>query len=681
VWWCTTIRLYATQKINVKAMPNVNPKERIEKLSKQINELRYRYHVLDDPTVTDEVYNSLTQELLVLEAKYPQFKLKNSPTQRVGGVALDKFQKVTHLSRMLSLNDAFDKEQVRDWETRIKKLVPGEKFDYFCELKFDGLAVSLRYEKGELSIAATRGDGFVGENVTNNITTVQSVPLSLDKPLTIEVRGEVIMTKDVWKNLNAQQALEDKPQYANTRNAAAGSIRQLDPKITAGRKLQYYAYDIVTDLGLTTHEDVHKKLQDLGFRSVKYLKRAKSLDEVFEFYDMVGKIRDSLPFGIDGVVVSVNQLEAFRRLGVVGKAPRGMVAFKFPPEQVTTLVENIFVNVGRTGKLTPVAQLKPVFVGGTTVSRATLHNEDEIKRLDVKIGDTVVIQRAGDVIPDVVEVLTKLRTGKEKKFVMPKTCPVCKMGVERRSAGKEESVDLYCVNPNCPTKNLRAMEHFVSAFEIYTVGPRILQRFKDEGLISDVVDLFRLKKEDIQSLERFGEKSAENIINSIQEHKKITLPKFIYALGIPHIGEETAFDLAQRFGSVEKLMKASQEEINAIPNIGEVVAKSVYTWFGDKGNRELVESLIKEGIKIEKIKIKQTSLSGKSVVVTGTLDSMSRDEAKEAVREAGGDWVGSVSKNTDYVVVGANPGSKYDKAQKLGVTILDEKQFLKLLGK
>jgi DNA ligase (NAD+) len=662
-------------------MPETNPKTRIEKLTKQINTLRYRYHVLDDPTVTDEIYDSLTQELLDLEAKYPQFKSKNSPTGRVGGVALDKFEKVSHQSRMLSLNDAFSKDEVGEWDKRVHKLAAGESFDYFCELKMDGLAISLRYEQGELKIAATRGDGFVGENVTNNIRTIQSIPLTLDKPLTLEVRGEAIMTKEVWKKLNQQQEKAGQPLYANTRNAAAGSIRQLDPKITAARKLQYYAYDIPTDLGLKTHEQVHEKMEALGFRPVKLKRRCKTLDEVFEFYDEVAKHRDSLPFGIDGVVVSVNSISVFKKLGVVGKAPRGTVAFKFPPEQVTTIVEDILVQVGRTGKLTPIAKLRPVFVSGTTVSRATLHNEDEVKRKDIKIGDTVVIQRAGDVIPEVVEVLPKLRTGKEKKFAMPKACPVCKQPVARRAAGKEQSVDWYCVNPDCPTKNLRAMEHFVSAFDIYTVGPKILERFKDEGLISDVVDLFYLKPEDIQSLERFGEKSAENIVNSIQGAKKITLPKFIYALGIPHVGEETAFDLAQRFGSVDKLMDSGLDAINAVPDIGAVVAQSVFDWFKLKRNKDLVHHLLEAGIKIERIRIKQTPLSGKSVVVTGTLESMGRDQAKEAVREAGGDWSSAVSKKTDYVVVGANPGSKYDKAQKLGVKILDEREFLKLLGK
>ncbi|OGF00296.1 MAG: hypothetical protein A3I07_01365 [Candidatus Doudnabacteria bacterium RIFCSPLOWO2_02_FULL_42_9] len=649
--------------------------ERIKKLTDQINDLRYRYHVLDDPSVTDQIYDSLTQELVGLEKDYPQFKLKNSPTNRVGGVALDKFEKVTHQRRMLSLSDAFSFEEVQAWEDRLRKILPDERWDYFVELKFDGLAISLRYEKGELGIAATRGDGFVGENVTNNIRTIQSIPLEIDERKEVEVRGEIVMPKEAWKKLNKQQEKEGKVLYANTRNAAAGSLRQLDPKITASRNLQYYAYDIVTDHGLKTHAEIHKKIKDLGFRISEYQKTVKNLEGVHEFYKQIEKAREKLPFGIDGVVVSVNQIDLYKRFGVVGKAPRGIVAFKFAPEQVTTVVENININVGRTGKLTPVAFLRPVFVGGTTVSRATLHNEDEIRRLDVRIGDTVVIQRAGDVIPDVVEVLPKLRTGKEKKFNMPKYCPVCKELVTRRG------VDYFCTNDDCPTKNVRAMEHFVSAFDIYTVGPKILKRFKDEGLISDVVDLFHLKKEDIQSLERFGEKSAENIVNSIQDHKKITLPKFIYSLGIPHVGEETAFDLASRFGSIKAVMDASKEEINSIPNIGEVVAESVYSWFNKSANKDLVSGLIDAGVRIENVKIKTTALTGKSIVVTGSLDTMSREEAKEAVREAGGDWVSSVSKNTDFIVVGDSPGSKADKAENLGIKILNEKEFLKLLGR
>lgn len=647
-------------------------KQRMEKLAGQIDELRYRYHVLDDPEVTDEVYQSLTRELLDLEKKYPEWKPKNSPTERVAGKALDKFIKVEHRNRMLSLNDAFSPEDMKDWEERIRKLLDTQENPvYYAELKFDGLAVSLRYAEGELKIAATRGDGFVGEDITNNIKTIQSVPLTL--PTSLEIRGEVIMSKNVWQELNQEQIRKNLPPYANTRNAAAGSLRQLDPKIAAERRLQFYGYDIYGK-DFKTHAEVHEELKKLGFRFTKYQKLCKNLDEVFEFYDQVAKEREKLPFNIDGIVVSVNDLDVQKRLGVVGKAPRGMIAFKFSPEQATTMVENIGIQVGRTGKLTPVAHLKPVFVSGTTVSRATLHNDDEIKRLDVRLGDTVVIQRAGDVIPDVVEVLFKLRTGKEKKFTMPKSCPICKLAIERRG------VDYFCVNDECPAKNIRAMEHFVSAFDIYTVGPKILKKFKDEGLISNVVDLFYLKKEDIQSLDRMGVKSAENIVNSIQAHKNITLPKFIYALGILHVGEETAFDLAQRFGSLENLMKTSEGELNSIPNIGDVVARSVSDWFKTDANKKLIKDLLSAGVKINSVKIKKTPLSGKSFVVTGTLKILSREEAKEKIREAGGDWLSAVSKNTDYVVVGENPGSKVDRARELGVRILSEKEFIDLFN-
>lgn len=656
-------------------------KERMGKLSEEVNTLRFRYHVMDDPAVTDEVYDALTHELVALEEKYPQFKSKNSPTGRVGGQALEKFEKVKHEARMLSLNDAFSEADLRAWDTRIRKILPDVKFNYFCEVKFDGLAISLRYEKGSLQIAATRGDGFEGENVTNNIVTIHSIPLEIKNPKAIEVRGEAIMAKATWERLNSEQEKEGRPKYANTRNAAAGSIRQLDPKITASRNLEYYPYDLVTDLGQKTHSDVHKLLKELGFKVSKLEKECNTLEEVLTFYNEIEKQREKLPFGIDGIVICVNDLSIYKRLGVVGKAPRGAVALKFSPEQAVTVVEDILVQVGRTGKLTPIANLKPVFVSGTTVSRATLHNQDEVDRKDIRIGDTVVIQRAGDVIPEVVEALIKLRTGKEKRFTLPKNCPVCKQPVEKRKVGKEDSADVFCVNSECSSKNLRYMEYFVTAFNIYTVGPKVLERFKDEGLISDVVDLFYLKIADIQSLERFGEKSAENIVQSIQNSKKISLPKFIYSLGINHVGEETAFDLAQRFGSIQKLMQASKEEINNVTNIGEVVAESAYSWFKSSRNQKFVTRLLDAGIQIVNVKVKTTPLSGKSVVVTGALNSLSREEAKEAVREAGGDWISSVSKNTDYVVVGDSPGSKAEKAEKLGVKILNEQEFLRLLGK
>jgi DNA ligase (NAD+) len=680
-------------------------KARAEKLRREIDDLRYRYHVLDDPAVTDEVYDSLTRELKGIEAEFPDLVSPSSPTQRVGGKPLDKFQKVRHEARMLSLNDAFSEEEVTDWEERLRRLEPDGKWTYMTELKFDGLATSLIYQNGMFTRGATRGDGFVGEDVTQNLRTIAAIPLKLDFELThaadfpaelvkrvrralagvsrIEVRGEALMSKKTFAGLNAEQRKKGEAEFANPRNAAAGSIRQLDPKVTVSRKLSWHAYQLITDLGQKTHEEEHLICALLGLPTDKHVKIANRLSEILDFQDHVAKIRESLPFEIDGIVAQVNETEIYKKLGIIGKAPRAVIAYKFAARKATTVVENILVQVGRQGNLTPVAILRPVNVGGVTISRASLHNEDEIGRLGLKIGDTVVIQRAGDVIPQVVEVLAKLRTGKEKIFHMPVTCPVCGHETARQmiSEGDKKGVAVVCINRQCPAKNLRKIGHLVNAFEIYTVGPKIIERFKDEGLISDAADIFTLKKEDIAPLERFGEKSAENIVASIEGHKQVSLARFVYALGILHVGEETAIDLAERFGDLKKIAAASFEEIDSVPNIGGAVARSVYEYFRDEHNRRFVERLLKNGVRINKqeTRIKAGPLFGKKVVVTGTLETMSRDEAKAAVRALGGDWVASVSKNTDYVVVGVNPGSKAEKARKLGVKILDEKEFLKLI--
>ncbi len=678
--------------------------ERAKKLRNEINELRYRYHVLDDPAVTDEVYDSLTAELREIEKRYPQLITPDSPTQRVGGRPLDKFEKVRHLERMLSLTDAFDEEELRDWEGRLRRLEPDRKWTYFCELKFDGLAISLRYVKGMLAVAATRGDGITGEDVTQNIRTIATVPLRLRDThglkfsKVIEIRGEALMSRAAFARLNKAGG----QKFANPRNAAAGAIRQLDPRITATRNLDWYAYQLITDLGQKTHAEEHELCQKLGFKVHQESLLAKNLEEIIAFREEVKKRREKLPFEVDGIVVQVNENAIKERFGVVGKAPRGAVAFKFPGKKATTVVEDILVQVGRTGKLTPVAVLRPVAVGGVTVSRASLHNADEIARLGLKIGDTVVIKRAGDVIPDVEAVLVKLRSGKEKSFHMPKVCPVCGARVERSALGAattkllspgegrvrpysagERSVDFFCLNPKCFVKTRRGIRHFTSkaAFNIVGLGPKIIEKFADEGLITDASDLFDLEPGDIAALERFAEKSAENIYNSIQSAKEITLSRFIYSLGIKHVGEQTAFDLAQHFGTLDKLRNASLEELNRIENIGEVVAESIHEYFGDKQNQKFVDRLLKKGIRIQSYKLKANSykLKGLKILVTGTLDSMSREEAKQKVLENGGDWVSSVSKNTDYLVVGENPGSKLAKAEKLGVKILDESAFLKFL--
>ncbi len=671
-------------------MNKAEAKKRIEKLRLQIEDLRYRYHVLDDPAVTDDVYDSLTRELRAREAEYPEFNDASSPTNRVAGKPLDKFTKVRHAIPMLSLNDAFSKEELGQWEKRLQRLLPASRWNYFCELKLDGLAVSLIYENGQFVRGATRGDGLVGEDITQNLKTIESIPLRLRgerPPQLLEVRGEAVMTKRVLTELNRRQKREGKPLFANTRNAAAGSLRQLDSRLTAERKLAFFAWDITRLEGLghhlpKTHAEEHKLLQQFGFKIGTPDAVCKSLAEVEKFVDKIEKLRPNFPFGSDGVVISVNDQELHPRLGVVGKAPRYMIAYKYPAEKATTIVKDIIVNVGRTGVLTPVAIFEPTLVAGSTVSKATLHNLDQINRLGLRIGDTVVIQKAGDVIPEVVQALPDLRTGKENKFKMPQKCPVCGGKVEQRGTGEHgrTSVGYFCANPVCPAKNRRGMQHFVNAFEIYTVGPKILDRFKDEGLISDAADLFTLKEGDIEGLERFGEKSAENIIQSIQEHKKVNLPRFIYALGILNVGEQTSEDLAEHFGSLGALMAATADEINAVENIGPVVSQSAHEFFRHKENLKYIHKLLKNGVVIAPYAKKpRGKFSGKTFVLTGTLETMGREEAKEKIKARGGKISESVSKQTDYVVTGREPGSKLEKARKLGVDILTEKQFLALL--
>ncbi len=685
-------------------MDTKTAKIRAEKLRNQIDDMRYRYHVLDDPSVTDEIYDSLTRELREIESQFPALATPESPTRRVGGKPLDKFVKVRHETRMLSLNDAFSEEEMRDWEARIRRMEPSGSRSYMCELKFDGLATSLIYEDGVLVRGATRGDGFVGEDITQNLRTIRAIPLRLNLEMKhaekfprvmverlsaalsrvkrIEVRGEAVMTKRAFIELNQQQARAGESEFANPRNAAAGSLRQLDPAVAAARQLSWHAYQLVTDLGQKTHEEEHVICTILGFPVDTHSQVVGSLEEVFKFRDFIAGLRDRLPFEIDGVVVQVNEREVMSRLGVVGKAPRGAIAYKFAAKKATTVIEDIVIQVGRQGKLTPVAVMRPVEVGGVTVTHATLHNEDEIERLGVRIGDTVVIQRAGDVIPQIVEVLPKLRDGSEKPFRMPAKCPVCGSAVIRaKIAAGEQGAATICPNKHCPAKNLRAIEHAVNAFEIYTIGPKVIERFKDEGLITDAADIFGLQKEDIAVLERFGEKSAENIIASIEAHRRVPFHRFIMALGIPHVGEETALDLAKHFGKLEKIKNASLEDIDSIANIGSTVAKSVYDFFRDPHNLKLVEKYLSAGVKLLSPELPSSAgaLFGKKIVVTGTLSGMSREQAKAAVRDAGGDWVSSVSKNTDYVVVGDNPGSKAEKARELGVKILNELEFKKML--
>jgi len=667
-------------------------KNRIEKLREVINRHRYLYHVLDKQEISDSALDSLKKELFDLEQQYPELITPDSPTQRVGGKPLKEFKKVRHQQRMLSFNDAFSKEDMQDWQERFMKLLPDNQkgmVNYYCELKIDGLAIELIYKNGLLQTGSTRGDGNVGEDITENLKTVEAIPLKLEGPTLqkiggsdpLVVRGEVFVNKREFERMNKEQKEKGLAVYANPRNIAAGSVRQLDPKITAGRKLDSFAYDLLTNLGQKNHEDKHKILKDLGFKTNKHNKYCKSLDEVLQFREHWIKEREKLDYEIDGVVVLINNNEIFEKLGVVGKAPRAGIAYKFPQAQATTKVLDIKIQVGRTGAMTPVAILEPVQVTGITITRATLHNEDEIKRLGLKIGDTVIVGRAGDVIPDIVKVLPELRIGKEKNFKMPEKCPSCGAKLEKL----EGEVLLRCPNKNCFAQKRRNFYHFVSriAFNIDGLGPKIIDRLLDEGLVQDPSDLFELEEGDVKNLERFAEKSAENLIKSIQNKREITLAKFIYALGIRNIGEETAIDLAKHFTSIKKIEDARLEEFEKILDIGPVVSKSVYEWFQEKSNLKFVDKLEKY-VKVispasAKALVGEEKLAGKTFVLTGSLESMSRDEARAKIRELGGDVSESVSSKTSYVVVGSDPGSKAERAEKLGVKTLSEQEFLSLL--
>jgi len=682
--------------------------ERARKLRASISDYRYRAHVLDETPISEGALDSLKHELWKIEQAYPELVTPDSPTQRVAGKPLAHFGKVPHARPMLSLEDVFSEEEFGEWMDRLRRRVPNLKSDLYAEMKMDGLAVSLEYEGGALKRGSTRGDGKVGEDVTMNLRTIESVPLSLRAPTdaerraflkahgegldarqldkivdrllsgNAEIRGEVYMPKKVFERLNAELKRKGEPPIVNPRNGAAGSIRQLDPKVTASRSLAFQAYDLVTHEGLTTHEQGHELAKLLGFKANPWNLRCASASDVFRLYEKVGKKRETLDYWIDGLVVGVNDNALFERLGVVGKAPRGMIAFKFPAESVTTVVREVRWQVGRTGAITPVAVMDPVFVAGTTVRHATLHNMDEIERLGVRVGDTVVLEKAGDVIPKIVKALPELRTGKEKKIAPPKKCPSCGKDVVRR----DDEVAITCTNPDCPAKDLGRLLLFVSkrAFDIDGLGEKIVEQLMAEGLVSQPADLFELAPGDLESLEGFAELSAKNLVSAIQASRKVTLARFILALGIRHVGEETAVELAAEYGTLEKLRAASAEELEGARGIGEVVAQSVHAFFSDPRRAKEVDRLIDVGVEIERPKRAAAQpLKGKTFVLTGTLESLSRDEAKDKILERGGRVSSSVGKDTSYVVVGEDPGSKAEKARKLGTPVLSEKAFLAML--
>ncbi|OIP25347.1 hypothetical protein AUK11_00735 [bacterium CG2_30_37_16] len=657
-------------------------RQRILKLREVINFHRYNYHVLDRQDISEAALDSLKHELAELEEKYPEFITSDSPTQRVGGKPLEKFEKVNHVSPMLSLTDAFSWEELLAWEERIKKLIPDENLDYFAELKIDGFAVSLTYENGLLVEGATRGDGKVGENVTQNLKTIESIPLRLNEDSGINIkgrivmRGEVFLSKQEFLRINSEQAKKGLQIYANPRNLAAGSIRQLDSRVAASRKLDSFFYNLVTDLGQKTHEQEHEIIEKLGLKTSKFVKKCENLTQVKDYIDDLENKRDSLPYQIDGMVVIVNSLNLENRLGIVGKAPRWAIAYKFPAEQATTKILDIQVSIGRTGALTPFAVLEPVKVAGSTVSRATLHNADEIKRKDIQIGDTVIVQKAGDIIPEVVEPIKGLRTGKETFFKMPTICPMCG-GPVIRPAGE---VIARCANLNCFAIQRERVKHFVSkeAFDVEGLGEKIVEQLLEEDLISDPSDLFELTVGDLEPLERFAEKSSANLVEAIQGRKKVTLAKFIYALGIRYVGIQTAGLLADYFGDLKKIETSSEEELWEVEGIGGKVANSIFRWYRNPKNLEYLEKLNKHGVSYVKEE-KTKELEGLSFVITGSLYSMPREEAEDLIRHKGGKASSSVSANLNYLVVGENPGSKLAKAESLGVKIIDENEFLKLL--
>ncbi len=661
-------------------------KKRIEKLRKVINHHRYLYHVLDRQEISDAALDSLKRELSELESEFPQFITPDSPTQRVGGAPLKKFAKVRHKVRQWSFNDVFDESEIREFDARVKRMLAKSApeanslgVEYVCELKIDGFKIVLSYEKGLLRTAATRGDGLVGEDVTRNVKTIESVPLRMEKEIDAVVEGEIWMGKEEFEKLNAERKKAGEPLYANPRNVAAGSIRQLDPKIAASRKLNSFIYDLSRsseELPATQYAEL-RLLKELGFKVNPHFKLCADIGEVIGFWREWMAKRDKMEYWIDGVAVKVNRRDWQEKLGYTGKAPRFAIAFKFPAEQATTVVEDIRVQVGRTGVLTPVAHLKPVSVAGSVVSRATLHNEEEIKKLDVRIGDTVIIQKAGDIIPEVLEVIKDLRSGNEKKFRMPRECPVCGGELKR----EEGSPLLKCANKFCSVRRRRALHYFASkkAFDIEGLGPKVVDALLDAGLIEDAADIFDLKEGDLSPLERFAEKSAENLVRAIKERRKVSLPRLIIALGIPNVGEKTAFDLAEKFGSMENLAKADLGDLEEVRDIGEITAKSVHDWFRDGYNKKFLKKLLRR-VSVEIVgRATSDKLKGKKFVLTGSLKTIGRSEAKEKIISLGGEVSESVSKNTAFVVAGENPGSKLEKAKRLGVKVLDEKEFLDII--
>src|SRR5271168_4467278 len=672
------------------ASPGKDVEKKIEALREKIRHHEYLYYVVDDPEISDLEFDKLMRQLKDLEAGHPDLITPDSPTQRVGGKPREGFVKVPHSSPMLSLDNTYSEEELRAWERRVHELSGRTEVDYVCELKLDGMSLALIYEDGKLVRGITRGDGSVGEDVTLNIRTVRSVPLSIPKeklkkagmPTNFEVRGELLMPTSSFKKINEERERDGLPTFANPRNFTAGTVRQLDSNITAQRRLDYFPY-ILLQNG-RTYFDHHSKtlaaLDAAGFKVNPNHKLIRSMDEAWAFIERWEEKRDSLPYEIDGIVIKVDRTSLQDELGFTGKAPRWAIAYKYAARAGITKLENVRWQVGRTGKLTPVAELAPVLIGGTTVRNATLHNMDEIERLGVKIGDWVEVERGGDVIPKVTRVIEdKTHPRGDKTFHMPEKCPVCGTHVVRA----EGEVDYRCVNANCPAKLRETILHFASrgVMNIDGMGDALVNQLTDRGLVKNVADIYKLTKENLLSLERMGDKSAQNVLDEIENSKKLPLERVIYGLGIRFVGERTAEFLAEHFGSMEALTNASEEELQQVNEVGPRIAKSIIEFFAEPSNRKLVQSLGKAGVTFTgKKRERGTKLAGKTFVLTGTLANYSRDAAKKMIEDAGGKVTGSVSKKTDYVIAGADAGSKLDKANELGVSVINEKEMETIVG-
>jgi DNA ligase (NAD+) len=671
-------------------MPSAATQKKIEALREKIVHHEYRYYVLDDPEISDAEFDKLMNELKALEKEHPELTTPDSPSQRVGGKPREGFVRVPHSSPMLSLDNAYSEEELRDWERRVHELSGRKEVEYMCELKLDGMSLSLRYQEGRLERGITRGDGSQGEDVTTNVRTVRSIPLSIPKdklkkagiPVDFETRGEMLMPIAGFRKMNEEREAHGLSLFANPRNATAGTVRQLEPSITAQRRLDYFPYMLLKNG--RTYFDRHSRtldaLETAGFKVNAHRKLAKNMEEVWQFIQGWEGKRESLPYEIDGIVIKVDRTALQDELGFTGKAPRWAIAYKYAARGGVTQIEDILVQVGRTGKLTPVAALKPVPIGGTTVSRATLHNMDEIERLGVKIGDWVEVERGGDVIPKVVKVVEDADHPRGRKhFHMPEHCPVCGGNVVRT----EGEADHRCVNANCPAKLQGTILHFASrhVMNIDGLGDALVNQLSERGLVKNVADLYKLTKSDLLSLERMGDKSAQNILNEIEASKKCPLERVIFGLGIRFVGERTAQFLAEHFGSLDAIMKADAEQLQEVAEVGPRIGESIAEFFSDPHNRQLVDDLRKAGLAFTgKKKEKGTKLAGKTFVLTGTLARYSRDDAKKMIEDAGGRVSGSVSKKTDFVVAGSDAGSKLDKAKELGVAVIGETEMEKLVG-